>query len=302
MSEAQGRRSASRRILLLSLWLTLLVMAIKVWVGGATQSQSLLASALYTLLTGFSLILSILAVSAPYGAGREVWGHNRLESSLTLILAAFMGFAGFNLCALAGQQLVSMAASTSPIATVVQLSLPLLQLLALLTITQFCLGLLQRYQANFLESTALNITARQMFRDVLLMVLVLLALVGVTQGWYWADSAVAIALVVFVFVSGWQILAVQLPSILRQVAVSPEAIAQTVHQVEGITHCYNIRSRGIVGRQVWIEMRLILHPEYLEQAHSLAQQVERAIRERYGPARVVLYIENEPEPGKQKQR
>jgi cation diffusion facilitator family transporter len=292
MSEAKGRRRASRRILLVSLWLTVLMLAMKVWVGWATQSLSLLAASLHTLITSFSIFLSVIALASPYGSGREIWGHTKLESALAFLLLAFLGFAGFSLLALAVPYLIGFF-SGQPAALSLQINLPLIQLLSVLTATNFCLALLQRYQASVLESAALDFTTQQQFRDVWLMILVLLALTGAWQGYAWLDPAIAVLLLLIVIGGCWRIFNVQLPAMVRQVAIAPEAVAQTVHQVEGITHCYNIRSRGMVGRQLLIELRLILHPEYKATARSVAERVERVIRERYGPARVVIYVDSD---------
>ncbi|HEY9655292.1 MAG TPA: cation transporter, partial [Crinalium sp.] len=57
--------------------------------------------------------------------------------------------------------------------------------------------------------------------------------------------------------------------------------------------CYGIQSRGVVGRQVFVEMRLILHPECTSIARSIAERVERAIRDRSGPVKVVIYIDSD---------
>ena len=38
----------------------------------------------------------------------------------------------------------------------------------------------------------------------------------------------------------------------------PEAIAAIANSVQGVTRCMSIRSRGMVGRQVWVELRLAI--------------------------------------------
>ncbi len=93
MAEAQGRRRASHQVLLASLWLALIILVVKVWIGWATQSLSLLAESLQTLVNGFSILLSAIAVTSRYPASREVGGHGKVESVLALLLAALMGFA-----------------------------------------------------------------------------------------------------------------------------------------------------------------------------------------------------------------
>ncbi len=292
MAEAQGRRRASRQVLLASLWLTLLVLVVKVWIGLVTQSLSLLAEALQTLINSFSILLSAIAVGSRYPASREVLGHGKLEAAMALLLAALMGFACLSLLVLSGQQLEAMAQAN---ANVLSLSLnpSLLQLLSMVLATNFCLACFQRYEAGILENSMLRFSANHLFQDTWLMIPVLLGLIGVERGYVWLDPVLAVVMVIAAICSCWRVFNWQLPSLMRQIAIAPEALAQTIHQVEGITHCYGIQSRGIVGRQVFVEMRLILHPECMSVARSIAERVERAIRDRYGPAKVVIYIDSD---------
>lgn len=291
MAEAQGRRRTTGRVLLASLWLILLVLIVKVWIGWATQSLSLMAESLQTLMNGFSILLSTIAITSRYPASREVGGHGRLEAVLALLLAAFMGFVCLSLLVVSVQQLETIAQDANLLP--VRMSPPLFQLLGVVTATNFCLACFQRYESGLLESHALRFSANHLFQDTWLMLPVLAALVGVGRGYPWLDPLLAMLLLFAAVCNGWRVLNWQLPSLLKQMAIAPEALAQTIHQVEGITHCYGIQSRGVVGRQVFVEMHLILHPECVNVARSIAERVERAIRDRYGPAKVVIYIDGD---------
>ncbi|HEY9896757.1 MAG TPA: cation diffusion facilitator family transporter [Candidatus Sericytochromatia bacterium] len=291
MAEAQGRRRASRRVLLASLWLALLILVVKMWIGWATQSLSLLAESLQTLVNGFSILLSTIAITSRYPASREVGGHGKLESVLALLLAALMGFACLSLLVVSVQQLEAIAHEASWLP--VRVNSPLLQLLGVVVATNFCLACFQRYEAGLLENSALRFSAGHLFQDTWLMLAVLAGLVGVGRGYLWLDPVLAMLLVLAAICNCWRIFNWQLPSLMRQIAIAPEALAQTIHQVEGITHCYGIQSRGVVGRHVFVEMRLILHPECLSIARSIAERVEHAIRDRYGPVKVVIYIDSD---------
>jgi len=292
MAEAQGCHRASRRVLLASLWLTLLILVVKVWIGWATQSLSLLAEALQTLINGFSLLLSAIALTSRYPASREAGGHGKVEAVLALLMAAFMGFACLSVLVLAVQQLGAIAQDSANLLPV-RMSAPLLQLLGVVMATNFCLACFQRYEAGILENTVLRFSASHLFQDTWLMLPVLVALVGVGHGYLWLDPLLAIVMVILAVYHCWRIFNWQLPSLMKQMAIAPEALAQTIHQVEGITHCYGIQSRGVVGRQVFVEMRLILHPECMSVARTIAERVERVIRDRYGPAKVVIYIDSD---------
>ena len=59
MGDVNHRYQASYRVLFAALWLTLLVLAVKLWASWATKSLSILADFLHTLLDCFSIGLSL---------------------------------------------------------------------------------------------------------------------------------------------------------------------------------------------------------------------------------------------------
>jgi hypothetical protein len=93
--------------------------------------------------------------------------------------------------------------------------------------------------------------------------------------------------------SAWQMLKRQMPLMVRQIAIDPGAIAQVVRQVDGVTHCDQIESRGIVGRQVLITLRLVIHPEFLGTEGQIMQSVEAVLRQTYGPVKVSVQVESD---------
>lgn len=292
MSEVRGRHRARYWVLFAALWLTLVALAVKVAIGWATRSLSLVAEALQTLITSFSLILSLIVVASPFTSERDVWGHGKLESILALLLVAFMGFTCFGLLAIAAQQL-EVLSQMSPGEPLTQITPRLIQLLGVVTAITLCLGYYMRYQARLLESNVLRLSASHCLQDAWLMVGVLAGLVAVVQGYVWIDPLIAILMVFLGIGSVWQVLNRQLPSLLRQVAIAPESLARTIRQVEGILHCYGIQSRGMVGRVVYVELHLIVHPEFGNFGTAIADRVERLIRQQYGPAHVVVHIDRD---------
>lgn len=74
-------------------------------------------------------------------------------------------------------------------------------------------------------------------------------------------------------------------------AIAPEAIHGIAVQVPGVVNCHDIASRGLLGRQVFIEMHLVVNAKDVETAHQITEEVEDRLEERYGPARIVIYVE-----------
>jgi divalent metal cation (Fe/Co/Zn/Cd) transporter len=267
-----------------------MMLAIKVWMGWATRSLSLATSALHTLVTSFSLLLSLVALSAPSAPRREPWGHTRLESGLTLMLIGFLGAAYCFLVGVAVQHIGFVSDTrTAPL----QLNSAVFQLLGGITLISLTLGLVGRSQALTLENSLLRFSFSQSLQDAGLMVLVLAGLTGVAYGFPWMDLGVAVIALLVMSFNLWRIVNWQLPSMVRQVAIAPEAIARTARRVEGILHCYNIQTRGMVGRMVYVEMRLLLHPECRTVAPSIVQRLERLIMQQYGPAKVVIQVDTD---------
>ncbi|MGF1497678.1 MAG: cation diffusion facilitator family transporter [Elainellaceae cyanobacterium] len=293
MTELDDRRWASYRVLLAALWLTLLMVGIKIWAAWATGSLSLLAEALHTLLDSFSLVLSLVAIAAPPPLiAYNIWSHGRREAAFFLSLVALLGFAGVTILMLALQRLHQRLG----LPDTVNASPPLIQLLGVVIAINICLVIFERYEAGILASPLLRLSAIQGLRSVWLTSLVLLGLLGVQYGLAWLDPLIAVGLVLLLASHCWRIINRQLPFLVKQVAIAPEALAQLAQQVDGVMKCRWVRSQGLVGRFTWVELGLVLQPEFPGISRQICQQLEARIRERYGPVRVVIHLEGDRRP------
>jgi divalent metal cation (Fe/Co/Zn/Cd) transporter len=175
----------------------------------------------------------------------------------------------------------------------VRVGLPLIQLLGVVVVTSLGLALVGIYQARVLRNPALRFSATQLLKDVWLTLLVLAGLLGVWRGLVWLDVVLAILLVLLAVASCWRIVNWQLPFLVQQTAIAPEVLAQIARQVGGIKHCYKIQSRGLVGRLVYVQMNLIVHPEVRGVTSLIVQRLEGEIRERFGPVQVTFHIDDD---------
>lgn len=290
MAEVRNQKGVSRQILLITLWLTLLMLVVKVGAAWATRSLAIVAESLHTVIDGFSTVLGLIAIASPHRQpGREIWGHDRLEAMLALLLVALLGFACLSLFGVAISQLATdPTLSTMP---PIRMRLSVIGLLTIVFLASIGLAFFERKVARSLDSSILKVNARQILQDAWLTMFLLVGLLGIWRGYRWLDSLLTIALVLTAGISCWRVLNWQLPLMVRQVAIAPEAIGQIVRQVQGVTQCYDVRSRGIVGRQVFVEMRVLVHPEFLGASEWIMQQIDGSIRDRYGPVQVVISIE-----------
>ncbi|MCA1993237.1 MAG: cation diffusion facilitator family transporter [Coleofasciculus sp. S288] len=295
MTAGQKRDRAGRLILFTTLWLMLFILSVKVSAAWAARSLSLMAESLHTLLVSFSTLLSLLRINpSNLPASPVVYGHGKRETIITFLLVAFLGSAGLNLLVLSAQQL-TVATLGAMLMFSARVSVPLIQLLGLVILTSMGLALLGLHQGRILGNPALRFNAGQLLKDVCLTLIVLIGLLGVAWGWVWLDLVLAILLVLLAVASCWQIVKWQLPFLVQQTAIAPEAIAQIVRQVVGVTHCYQIQSRGIVGRFVYIQMHLVIHPEFTGFRSLIAERIRGEIQERFGPVQITFYINDATE-------
>jgi len=120
-------------------------------------------------------------------------------------------------------------------------------------------------------------------------------LVGLIGIWVWniqwLDVALSFPVALMVLWSGWRVLRENLPWLVDEMAIAPEAIHGVVMQVPGVRNCHGIASRGVLGRQVFIEMHLIVDAYDVETAHQITEAVEKTLEARYSPVRTNIHIE-----------
>lgn len=276
----------------MSLWLTLMVLVVKLWLGWTTDSLSLLAASLHTLLDSVSTLLSLVALSSKNKLGwHNVWSHGKREMMGLLLVVAFLGFSGFSLMILAAHSLEIMGQDT------VALTSQAFQMVVAIIIVTFSLVMFKRHRGHVLASSLLRFNAQPTLRDLWLTFFVFLGLIGAHFGYIWLDPVLTILLVFGLVGSTWQLINWQLPFMVEQVAIAPDVLVQIAKQVEGVSHCYRAQARGLVGRHVFVELHLAVHPEFMGVARTIAQRIEGLIRTRYGPVKVSIYINSEPSEG-----
>jgi divalent metal cation (Fe/Co/Zn/Cd) transporter len=277
------RRRASAIALLALLWAVLLVMVIKMMVGLQSASLSLVAAAFHSLVCGVSALVSLLLL-------RRAAGYGRLETLTVLLLWSMLGFGAMSIGGLAlrswGLEGSVRLPSLNPL---------LFQTLGILTLISLCLAMFGRPLALSLRQPLLRVTANFILQDAWISGLVWVSLLLVGQGYAWLDAALALTILVVVYLTAWRLILQQLPMLAQPQAIAPEAIAQVVHQVDGVLRCGTIRSRGLVGRQIWVELQVALHPDFREIEDVIIDQIEAALRRRYGATQTVIHI-IEPKP------
>lgn len=286
-------RSEVRKVLIITLLLNLLVMAIKAAVGWLTGSLSLLADALHSVTDSANNILGLVTnhYANPQPDRDHPYGHQKFDALGALGIAAFLGIACFEILSGAVERLINGG-------KVVKISPNELWILLIVLGINIFVTFYERRVGQRLGSAILVADAKHTMSDVWVTIMVIGGLIGVWQGQVWnipqlqsLDVFLSFPVAVLVFSSGWKVLRENLPWLVDEMAIAPEAIHAIALSVPGVINCHDIASRGLLGRQVFIEMHLIVDAKDVDTAHSITEAVETLLEERFSPARILIHVE-----------
>jgi cation diffusion facilitator family transporter len=280
-------RATVRRVLIITLLLNLFVMALKAFVGYSTGSLSLLADALHSVTDSANNILGLVAIkfSSPLPDREHPYGHHKFEAVGALGIAAFLGIACFEILQGGIERIFK---SGEPI----KITAPELWLLLIVLGVNIFVTFYERREGKRVGSSILIADATHTMSDVWVTIAVLAGLIGVWWlNYQWLDVVLAFPVALLVFWSGWSVLKENLPWLVDEMAIAPEAIHAIAVSVPGVINCHDIASRGVLGRQVFIEMHLIVDAPDVETAHRITEAVESRLEERFSPVRILIHVE-----------
>ncbi|MGM3308737.1 cation diffusion facilitator family transporter [Anabaena sp. WFMT] len=280
-------RAEVRKVLIITLLLNLFVMGLKAFVGYSTGSLSLLADALHSVTDSANNVLGLFAshFSSPYPDREHPYGHHKFEAVGALGIAAFLGIACFEILQGAVERILK---GGEP----VKVSTSELWILLVVLGVNIFVAFYERNVGKRVGSSILIADATHTMSDVWVTISVIGGLIGI---WWldfqWLDVVLAFPVALLVFWSGWSVLKENLPSLVDEMAIAPEAIHAIALSVSGVINCHDIASRGILGRQVFIEMHLIVDAPDVETAHRITEEVESQLEQRFSPVRILIHVE-----------
>lgn len=286
-------RKKVRQVLVITLILNIVVLLLKLVVGIITGSLSLQADALHSVTDSANNILGLVTnhLSSPHPDREHPYGHQKFEAIGALGIAAFLGIACFEILSHAFERIFG-----EPTLVIVN-SGELWILVIVLGINIF-VTFYERKIGQQLGSRILIADATHTMSDVWITITVLFSLIGIWQSEKWQlpqlqylDLFLAFPVAFLVLKSGWQVLKTNLPWLVDEIAIAPELIHQIVMEVPGVVNCHDIASRGLLGRQVFIEMHLIVENTDVKTAHDVTEEIEQRLEERFAPVRILIHIE-----------
>ncbi len=268
------------------LLLNLAVALAKLGYGAISNSLSMSADGLNSLLDGASNIVGLagLAIAARPPDPNHPYGHRRFETLTSLAIALFMILALFEILQ---QSIHRIQTGEHPEVTVISFAVMISTLVVNVGVTTW-----ERRVGGHLNSSILLADARHTGSDVFVTISVIVGLIAVRFGLNWADIALAIIVALVIAWGAWTIIREAALSLSDVAVASTEEIEQAALGVPGVEGVHNIRTRGSEGL-IWVDLHIQVDPEmHVDQAHDIASEVaERVEREIGQTADVTVHIE-----------
>jgi cation diffusion facilitator family transporter len=285
--QRDDNRRGVQRVLLIALAVNVSMTLLKLVIGLLSGSLAVLADAMHSATDGLSSLLGLITngLSDPKPDRDHPYGHDKYEGLGAVAIAGFILFTAFEILKTSVERI---AAGLPPLRLDGQ---DLLLLLIVLGCNLLLAGY-ERSEGRRLGSQLLLADAKHTTSDIWTTVVVLLGLAGVLLlGVNWLDVAMAVPLCVLLVRACWQVLSSNLPWLVDQIAIAPEAIHEVAMTVPGVLNVHDIASRGVLGQRVFIELHMVVDANDLPTAHRITELVEDHLEARFGPVRCTIHLE-----------
>ncbi len=270
-----------------SVFVALMLVIVKAGAWLATDSSSMLASLTDSMLDVLASLFTFFAVRyAVQPADNEHrFGHGKAESLAALVQSALIVGSALLILVHSSQQWLQ----GSPVA---QHGLGIYVSLFAIAIT-LALVILQRVVIHKTGSTAIQADSLHFSSDLALNTAVIAALLFNAYGWYWADSAFAILIAIFLAYGacriGWHafqdLMDRELPDDERQLVID------TINSVKEIHGFHGLRTRSS-GPARFVQCHIELEDELsLVAAHEIADEVERRVEALFPQTDMIVHVD-----------
>jgi cation diffusion facilitator family transporter len=280
------RTRTIQRVLLGVLLLNVAIAAAKLGYGLASNSLSMRADGLNSLLDGVANVVGLigLAVAARPADPNHPYGHRRFETLTSLAIALFMILALFEIVQGSIHRLQN---HQKPDVTIISFAIMVGTLIVNLGVTAW-----ERQIGRRLGSSILLAGARHTASDVFVTLAVIAGLIAVRLGYAWADIALSFVVAGVIAWAAWIIVREAALSLSDVAVASTDQIERAARAVAGVRGIHNIRTRGGEGI-IWVDLHIQVDPEmHVDQAHEIASKVAARIEQEIGETSdVTVHIE-----------
>ena len=267
------RYRQAKKVTLIGALVNALLGLVKLIGGIIYHSHALVADGVHSFS---DLITDVMVLFASkYGSidadDTHPYGHQRIETAATLLLAQLLILAGFGIAWDALDELIN-SAHTMPN----WLSLPII---CSSIIANELLFHYTKHVGKRINSPLITANAWHHRSDAASSIVVLLGLIGSLAGFVYLDAVAAVIVGLMIVKMGWDYGWNSVKELV-DTAVEPELLAQieqVIQSIDGVQKIHQLRSR-FMGNDVLIDVHILVSPKIsVSEGHYIAQHVHRAL-------------------------
>ena len=290
----QGQSSSDtlkeiRRVLWITMGLNLIVTVAKLVVGYWTGSLGLIAHGYDSVFDTASNVIGLIGVgiASQPADERHPYGHRKAETLASLVIAMLLFMTTGQLIASVIDRLRDRSLIAAEV-TAWSFGALLLSMVVNVVVVSYELRVGRRLHSDVLVADAMHTRV-----DLLVSASVMVGLVAVRLGYELADPLVALLVASFIAKIGIDIIRQSTSTIMDEPTVPPDELEPIILSVPGVLSSHRVRTHGYQSASV-ADLHIRVDPSMsAEQAHAIAHEVERRLRE-HTPAVQDVTIHVEP--------
>lgn len=286
-SPVSDRMRSVRRVLWAILFLNLAVAAAKYIYGYISGSASMQADGIHSVFDSAGNVVGLVGIaiaSRPADEGHP-YGHAKFETYASLVIGVLLLLAAFEVGSSAVEKLATQnySAEVTPLSFIVMIG----TLAVNMGVTLY-----ERRQGKILKSEILLADASHTLSDAFVSMGVIAGLVLVLLGFPMADPIMALLVTVAILATAFDVFKHALATLSDHARIPEDDIKAAALEVSGVRDAHRIRTRGTEG-EIYADLHVLVAPDMtVMAAHQLADEVERAVSERFpGVADVLVHVE-----------
>jgi cation diffusion facilitator family transporter len=275
-----------RRVLLITLFLNLVVVAGKLVIGLLANALSVIGDAAHSSTDAINNVVGLLIVRVATADADEEhpYGHRKFESLAGFGVGGLLWVTCFEIAKDAVSRLLHLSTTDIDVSALTIGGMIVTILVNIFVYTY------ERREGERLGSHYLIADSLHTRSDIYVSGAILLGLLLIRMGWPWLDPVLALIISGLIAHAGWQIFQRTVPVLVDAAPLSPARIQALVMDVPGVENVYEIRSRSD-GQQTYVELNLEVGAKDVYRAHLVTEEVERRLAKNLGPSQITIHVE-----------
>jgi len=287
MENSTTRIKEINKVLWMILALNIIVSILKLAVGYAISSTSMIADGFHSFSDGSSNIIGLIgtALAAKPADEGHPYGHKKFETFTSVVISLLLFIVSINIVKSSVNKLIN--------PTVPQVDIYSFVVMIVTIAINILVIVYETKQGKKLKSDILISDAIHTKTDVYISLSVILSLIAVKLGYPILDPIISFIISVAIIKAGVEILINSSRVLCDAAVIDPQEVIDLVSKIDGVLHCHQVRSRGRED-DFSLDLHILVDPLMsVARSHELHHEIEGEIRRHFSG---VHYIDIHIEP------